>query len=199
MEKQTSPNKVSSFTTWASTTVGIFLPFVNLGLAMIFEIKIIKFNLENKWRRIYLHIGTRDRNRLSKQKNKNKESFERWLTKKHGWAMRSRTIHILQFDFEQIAMSEHQKIGRIDPTYSKTWFWLYEVIVVGLPLFHSWVVASIGDLKLLALFGVLVLKSFFRPTNIPLSLLKLGFTIPSWPEPSLSDDLKEKYTIKLLE
>ena len=197
MESQTSPNKVSSFTTWASTTVGIFLPCVNLGLAIIFEIKIIKFNLENKWRRIYLHIGTTDRNRHSKQKNKNKESFERWLTKKHGWAMRSRTIHILQFDFEQIAMSEHQMIGRIDPTYSKTLFWLYEVFVVGLPLFHSWVVASIGDLKLLALFGVLVLKSFFRPTNIPLSLLKLGFTIPSWPEPSLSDDLKEKYAIKL--
>ena len=84
MEKQTSPNKVSSFTTWASTTVGIFLPCVNLGMAMIFGIKIIKFNLENKWRRIYLHIGTTDRNRHSKQKNKNKESFERWLTKKHG-------------------------------------------------------------------------------------------------------------------
>ena len=68
MESQTSPNKVSSFTTWASTTVGIFLPCVNLGLAIIFEIKIIKFNLENKWRRIYLHIGTTDRNRHSKQK-----------------------------------------------------------------------------------------------------------------------------------
>ena len=44
---------------------------------------------------------------------------------------------------------------------------------------HSWVVASIGDLKLLALFGVLVLKSFFLPMNITLSLLKLGFINPS--------------------
>ena len=58
-------------------------------------------------------------------------------------------------------------------------------------LFHSWVVASIGDLKLLALLGVLVLKSFFLPMNITLSLLKLGFINPSWPEPSLSDDLKK--------
>ena len=52
-------------------------------------------------------------------------------------------------------------------------------------------VASIGDLKLLALFGVLVLKSFFLPMNITLSLLKLGFITPSWPEPSLSDDLEK--------
>ena len=58
-------------------------------------------------------------------------------------------------------------------------------------LLHNWVVASIGDLKLLALFGVLVLKSFFLPMNITLSLLKLGFSTPSWPEPSLSDDLEK--------
>ena len=58
--------------------------------------------------------------------------------------------------------------------------------------FHSWVVASIGDLKLLALLGVLVLKSFCLPMNITLSLVKLGFINPSWPEPSLSDDLKKK-------
>ena len=58
-------------------------------------------------------------------------------------------------------------------------------------LFHSWVVASIGDLKLLALLGVLVLKSFFLPMNITLSLVKLGFINPSLPEPSLSDDLKK--------
>ena len=56
--------------------------------------------------------------------------------------------------------------------------------------FHSWVVASIGDLKLLALLGVLVLKSFCLPMNITLSLVKLGFINPSWPEPSLSDDLE---------
>ena len=60
---------------------------------MIFEIKKIKFKLENKWRRIYLHVGTTDRNRHSK-KNKNKESFERWLTKKHGWATWDQELYI---------------------------------------------------------------------------------------------------------
>ena len=40
-------------------------------------------------------------------------------------------------------------------------------------------VASIGDLKLLALLGVLVLKSFCLPMNITLSLVKLGFINPS--------------------
>ena len=64
-------------------------------------------------------------------------------------------------------------------------------VVEQLLLLHNWVVASIGDLKLLALFGVLVLKSFFLPMNITLSLLKLGFITPSWPEPSLSDDLEK--------
>ena len=64
-------------------------------------------------------------------------------------------------------------------------------VVEQLLLLHNWVVASIGDLKLLALFGVLVLKSFFLPMNITLSLLKLGFSTPSWPEPSLSDDLEK--------
>ena len=171
--------------------MGIFLPCVNLGLAMIFEINIIKFNLENKWRRIYLHIGTTDRNRHSKKQKQRKL-----------WAMADQkawlSYEIKNYTYLTIWLwtnrNEHQEIGRIDPNCSKTLFWLS---VMGLPLFHSWVVASIGDLKLLALFGVLVLKSFFRPTNIPLSLLKLGFTIPSWPEPSLSDDLKEKYAIKL--
>ena len=161
---------------------------------MIFEIKKIKFNLENKWRRIYLHVGTTDRNRHSK-KTKTRKALS------DGWPKSMGELHeIKNYTYLTIWLwtnrNEHQEIGRIDPNCSKTLFWLS---VMGLPLFHSWVVASIGDLKLLALFGVLVLKSFFRPTNIPLSLLKLGFTIPSWPEPSLSDDLKEKYTIKLLE
>ena len=68
---------------------------------------------------------------------------------------------------------------------------LKKFVVEQLLLLHNWVVASIGDLKLLALFGVLVLKSFFLPMNITLSLLKLGFITPSWPEPSLSDDLEK--------
>ena len=54
---------------------------------------------------------------------------------------------------------------------------------------HSCVVASIGDLKLLARLGVLVLKSC-RPKNMTLSLVKLGLIAPSWEEPSLSEDLK---------
>ena len=57
------------------------------------------------------------------------------------------------------------------------------------PAPHSCVVASIGDLKLVARLGVLVLKSC-RPMNTTLSLVKLGLIAPSWEEPSLSDDLK---------
>ena len=41
---------------------------------MIFEVKKIKFNLENKWRRIYLHVGTTDKNRHSK-KTKTKKAL----------------------------------------------------------------------------------------------------------------------------
>ena len=43
---------------------------------------------------------------------------------------------------------------------------------------HNCVVASMGDLKLLARFGVLVLKSFL-PLNMTLSFVKLGFMTPS--------------------
>merc|ERR1712083_317971 len=113
----------------------------------------------------------------------NKKSFERWLS------YEIKTIHILQFDFYQIEMSTKRSEGMIRRTKKKTNDSKKKFVVELLLLLHNWVVASIGDLKLLALFGVLVLKSFFLPMNITLSLLKLGFITPSWPEPSLSDDL----------
>ena len=101
----------------------------------------------------------------------NKKSFERWLTK--AWlSYEIKTIHILQFDFYQIEMSTKRSEGMIRRT-KKTNDSKKKFVVEQLLLLHNWVVASIGDLKLLALFGVLVLKSFFLPMNIKVYLVEL--------------------------
>ena len=54
----------------------------------------------------------------------------------------------------------------------------YALVLPTVFSFHNCVVASMGDLKLLARFGVLVLKSIL-PLNMTLSFVKLGFMTPS--------------------
>lgn len=82
-------------------------------------------------------------------------------------------IHFLPFKHALRRYILAQTTGGSSKGYALVWFG------IKIPcLLHSCVVASMGDLKLLARFGVLVLKSFL-PLNMTLSFVKLGFMTPS--------------------